>query len=54
VRPAERIILLSGGRIAEDGGHDELMSLGGVYARLYRVQAARFATTGDPPGRPET
>ncbi|MEU4244936.1 ABC transporter ATP-binding protein [Actinoplanes sp. NPDC026619] len=43
VRPAERIVLLRDGRVAEDGSHDELMTLGGDYARFFTVQAAAFA-----------
>jgi ATP-binding cassette subfamily B protein len=42
VRPADTILLLSGGRIAESGDHDELMARQGEYARLYQLQAARF------------
>jgi len=42
VRPAERIILLRGGRVAEDGSHDELLALGGDYARFFTVQAEAF------------
>lgn len=33
----DRIVVLSGGRIIEDGSHDQLMSLGGAYATLYRL-----------------
>ncbi|MBE1491737.1 ABC transporter ATP-binding protein [Plantactinospora soyae] len=42
VRPADRIILLRAGRVAEDGSHDELMALGGDYARFFTVQAEAF------------
>ncbi|GAA2581589.1 ABC transporter ATP-binding protein [Winogradskya consettensis] len=42
VRPAGRIVLLSGGRVTEDGTHDELLALGGDYARFYTLQASAF------------
>jgi ABC-type multidrug transport system fused ATPase/permease subunit len=43
VRRADRIVVLADGRIAESGTHDELMALGGDYARMFRLQAERFA-----------
>ena len=43
VRRADRIVVIDGGRIVEDGTHDGLMSAGGLYARMYAVQAERFA-----------
>ncbi len=43
VRRADRIIVLEGGRVAEAGGHDELMEADGLYARMFRLQAERFA-----------
>jgi ATP-binding cassette, subfamily B, bacterial len=46
IRAANRIVVLSGGRVAESGTHDELMAGGGEYARLFRLQASRFAETG--------
>jgi subfamily B ATP-binding cassette protein MsbA len=35
---ADRIIVLKNGRIAEQGRHEELLSLGGEYKRLYEQQ----------------
>ncbi|HET7755096.1 MAG TPA: ABC transporter transmembrane domain-containing protein [Anaeromyxobacteraceae bacterium] len=37
IRNADRIVVLSGGVIAEMGSHDELLARGGEYARLYRI-----------------
>lgn len=45
VRRAERICVLEAGRVAELGSHDELMALGGRYARMFGLQAARFEST---------
>ncbi len=42
VRMADRIYFMSGGRIAEVGSHDELMALGGEYAKLFRLQALAY------------
>lgn len=42
VRRAERIVVLSGGKVVEDGSHGELHRQGGIYARLYDLQADRF------------
>ncbi|MFB7258669.1 ABC transporter ATP-binding protein [Streptomyces nojiriensis] len=42
VRQADRIVLLEDGCITECGTHDELMSLGGAYARMFAIQAERF------------
>jgi ATP-binding cassette, subfamily B, multidrug efflux pump len=39
VRQADRIVVLEGGRIAEQGTHAELVSLGGYYADLSSKQA---------------
>jgi ABC-type multidrug transport system fused ATPase/permease subunit len=42
VRQAHRIALLADGRVAETGGHDELMARGGPYAEMFTIQAERF------------
>lgn len=42
VRAASRIVVLDGGRIREDGSHQELLSLGGMYAEMFRLQAGRL------------
>lgn len=38
IRHANEIIVLKDGVVAEQGNHEELMAIGGVYAELYRVQ----------------
>jgi ATP-binding cassette subfamily B protein len=42
VRRADRIVVLAGGRVLEDGSHDELVSRDGRYAEMFRLQASRF------------
>jgi ATP-binding cassette subfamily B protein len=39
IRNAGRILVLHEGRIAEQGTHDTLLALGGIYAHLYAIQA---------------
>ncbi len=39
VRRTDRIITIDGGRLVEDGTHDELINTGGRYASLHRLQA---------------
>lgn len=42
VRRADRIVVLDGGRVVEDGSHDTLVARGGHYARMFELQAARY------------
>jgi ATP-binding cassette subfamily B protein len=52
IRDADRIVVLQQGRILEQGPHEALMKVGGLYAHLYTSAHASFddqvvATTGD-------
>jgi ATP-binding cassette subfamily B protein len=38
IKNAARILVLSGGRLAEEGTHQELIARNGLYASLYRLQ----------------
>ncbi|HEY0085477.1 MAG TPA: ABC transporter transmembrane domain-containing protein [Allosphingosinicella sp.] len=38
VRAADRIVVMDGGKIVEQGSHDQLQSAGGLYAKLARLQ----------------
>ncbi|MBX0322276.1 ABC transporter ATP-binding protein/permease [Halomicroarcula sp. F13] len=39
VKDADTILVLEGGRVVEQGSHDELLAENGLYANLWRVQA---------------
>ncbi|MBR3094150.1 MAG: ABC transporter ATP-binding protein, partial [Clostridia bacterium] len=41
---SDRILVLENGRIAESGSHKALMEAGGVYAAMFRKQAAAYRT----------
>jgi ATP-binding cassette subfamily B protein len=42
VRMADKIVVMGGGEILEEGSHEELLQLGGRYARLFSIQAAGY------------
>jgi ABC-type multidrug transport system fused ATPase/permease subunit len=43
VRDADHIVVLDGGRVAEEGRHEALLARGGLYARLITRQLAGVA-----------
>ncbi len=50
VRHVDRIFVFHHGRLRETGTHEELLAAGGIYARLYRLQANGWQ---ESPPRPE-
>jgi ATP-binding cassette, subfamily B, bacterial len=42
VRMADRIVVLAGGKIAEEGSHNQLIALAGRYAGMFELQAASY------------
>ena len=42
IRNADRIIVLQQGQLVEQGDHDELIELGGLYAQLYHLNYSSF------------
>ena len=42
VRMADRILVLKGGELVDDGTHEELLARGGLYAELFSLQAAGY------------
>ena len=42
VASLDRIVVLDGGKIIEDGPHDELVSRGGEYAHLWNRQTGAY------------
>jgi ATP-binding cassette, subfamily B, bacterial len=42
VRMADRIVVLEGGRLIEEGTHQQLMARAGVYAGMFEMQAASY------------
>jgi ATP-binding cassette, subfamily B, bacterial len=42
VRMVDRILVLDGGRITEQGPHESLVQTGGLYAEMFEMQAANY------------
>ncbi len=42
VRMADRIVVLEGGRLVEEGSHAQLVAMGGRYAAMFEMQAASY------------
>lgn len=42
VRMADRILVLKGGELVEQGMHEALVERGGLYAELFQLQAAGY------------
>jgi ATP-binding cassette subfamily B protein len=42
VRMADRIVVLEGGKLVEEGNHGQLIALGGRYASMFEMQAASY------------
>ena len=50
IRNADTILVIEDGRIAEQGTHDELVALGGSYARMNRIQVSADGVRGHQDG----
>ncbi|HSN06933.1 MAG TPA: ABC transporter ATP-binding protein, partial [Candidatus Angelobacter sp.] len=47
IREADTILVVDGGRVTQQGRHEDLLAQGGTYADLYRTQFATQADRGD-------
>ena len=50
-RFCDRIIFLEHGKITEEGTHEELLNLGGGYAKLFQVQSRYYQEGSEPDGK---
>ena len=46
IRNADQILVIEGGKVTERGTHDELVALGGSYARMHEIQSAAANSGG--------
>ena len=42
-RLCDRILVLDEGQLVEDGTHEELLAIGGLYAEMWEAQASWYA-----------
>lgn len=47
IKNCDRIVVLSEGHVAEEGRHDELMALGGIYREIWDMQVEEAAKRGE-------
>jgi ATP-binding cassette, subfamily B, bacterial HlyB/CyaB len=52
VRSADRILVIERGEILEEGVHDELLKVNGLYARLHKLQESPHSPLSPMAGRP--
>jgi ABC-type multidrug transport system fused ATPase/permease subunit len=50
IRSADRILVVEGGRVVEEGPHEHLLAAGGRYAELYRTQFDDPSAEAQPAG----
>ena len=50
VRRMDSLVVLDGGRIVEQGSHENLLALGGIYASLWSRQSGGFLPATDVEG----
>ena len=46
IRSADQILVIQNGSVAERGTHEQLLALGGIYARMHKVQQEDVTSTG--------
>ncbi len=50
IRNADMILVVENGKVTERGTHDELVALGGSYARMSRIQTDAVTAASDGEG----